>query len=169
MHVPRAPVLIAYDGSPSARRAIREAAELLGSRRMLVVTVWEPALAYVPLTMPSVGGLDVPEPTMIDPEAGRAIEHNLHQRAEQVSRDGAELARSVGLEAEPLAVPDAGEGRVAEAILAVAAERHVAAIVTGSRGLGGIRARLEGSTSSGLLKHASCPVILVHESDQPHH
>ena len=43
-----------------------------------------------------------------------------------------------------------------------------AAIVVGSRGLGGIRARLEGSTSKGLLKHASCPVLVVHETEEGH-
>ena len=40
------PVLIAYDGSDTAGRAVREAAKLFGSRPVLVVTVWEPALAY---------------------------------------------------------------------------------------------------------------------------
>ena len=40
-----APVLIAYDGSDTARHAVREAARLLGSREVLVVTIWEPALA----------------------------------------------------------------------------------------------------------------------------
>ena len=39
------PVLIAYDGSDTARRAVREAAKLFGSRQVLVVTVWEPGLA----------------------------------------------------------------------------------------------------------------------------
>ena len=42
-----APVLIAYDGSDTARRAVREAGKLFGSRQALVVTVWEPGLAYV--------------------------------------------------------------------------------------------------------------------------
>ena len=38
--------MIAYDGSDTARRAVREAGKLFGSRQVLVVTVWEPALAY---------------------------------------------------------------------------------------------------------------------------
>jgi nucleotide-binding universal stress UspA family protein len=40
--------------------------------------------------------------------------------------------------------------------------------VVGSRGLGGIRARLEGSTSKALLRHASSPVLVVHESEDEH-
>ena len=44
-----------------------------------------------------------------------------------------------------------------------AVEHGAAAIVVGSRGHSGIRARLEGSTSKALLKHATCPVIVVHD------
>jgi nucleotide-binding universal stress UspA family protein len=94
---PDAPILIAYDGSDCARQAVREAATLFGSRRVLVVTVW----------------------------------------AEDVD--------------------------VADAIVGLAREREVAAIVVGSRGLKGLRARLEGSTSNAVLRHASCPVIVVHD------
>jgi nucleotide-binding universal stress UspA family protein len=35
--------------------------------------------------------------------------------------------------------------------------------VVGSRGLTGLRARLEGSTSNAVLKHAPCPVVVVHD------
>jgi nucleotide-binding universal stress UspA family protein len=83
------------------------------------------------------------------------------RHAERVSRDGAELARSLGLDAEPLAVPDAGD--VAGTILNAAAEHKAVAIIVGSRGLSGLRARLEGSTSAAVIKRASCPVIVVHE------
>jgi Universal stress protein family len=37
------------------------------------------------------------------------------------------------------------------------------AIVVGSRGLSGLRERLEGSTSNAVAKRASCPVVLVHD------
>jgi nucleotide-binding universal stress UspA family protein len=153
-----APVLIAYDASDAARRAVREAAELFGSRRALVVTVWEPGLAYDATALPTAG-LEMP-PIPVDVEEAREVEHELHERASRTARDGAELARSVGLQAEPLAVAD--EAHVADAIVALAEKQQVAAIVVGSRGLTGLRARLEGSTSKVVLKHASCPVLVVH-------
>ena len=52
--------------------------------------------------------------------------------------------------------------RVAEAITDQAQEIGAAAIVVGSRGLSGLRARMEGSTSNAVLKHAPCPVLVVH-------
>ena len=153
-----APVLIAYDGSDTARRAVREAAKLFGSRQVLVVTVWEPALAYE-TAMPSVG-LEL-EAVPVDVEGAREVEEELHQRARRTAQDGAELAQSAGLQAKGLAVAD--EFHVADAIVGLAREKGVAAIVVGSRGLTGLRARLEGSTSNAVLKHAPCPVVVVHD------
>jgi nucleotide-binding universal stress UspA family protein len=152
------PVLIAYDGSDTARRAVREAAKLFGSRQVLVVTVWEPGLAYE--TAMPMAGLEM-EPVPVDVEGAREVEDELHQRARRTAHDGAELAQSLGLQAKGLAVAD--EVHVADAIVGLARKRGVAAIVIGSRGLRGLRARLEGSTSKAVLKDAPCPVVVVHD------
>ena len=132
-----APVLVAYDGSDAARRAIQKTAELLGSRRAVVLTVWKP-------------GLSVDE---VSDTQGQA-------RAERIAEEGDELAQSLGLQAETLAV--AAKGTVAETIIERARERDVAAIIVGSRGLSGIRARLEGSVSMAVLKESPSPVLIVH-------
>lgn len=153
-----APVLIAYDGSDSARRCISEAAELFGSRRVVVMTVWEPGLAYA-IAMPTspLGGLS---PATVDVGVTREADEELQERAERIARDGADLARAAGLEAEAIAVAEAT--RVSDAITDQARETGAAAIVIGSRGLSGLRARMEGSTSGTVLKHAPCPVLVVH-------
>jgi nucleotide-binding universal stress UspA family protein len=154
-----APVLIAYDGSDPARRCVSETAELFASRRVVVVTVWEPGLisaAAMPMSDWGTGGA-----AMMDVDAARKVDDELEMRAERIASDGAELARSAGLEAAPLAVP--GQARVAETIVEQAREIGAAAIVIGSRGLSGLRARMQGSTSSAVLKHAPCPVLVVHD------
>jgi nucleotide-binding universal stress UspA family protein len=154
-----APVLIAYDGSDAARRAISETAELFSSRSVLVATVWEEGLAYSAAAMPTAG-LEL-QPVPADFGEAQKIGEELQARARRIAEGGAELARSAGLQAEAFAV--AGDFQVADAIVELARERRVAAIVIGSRGLTGLRARLEGSTSSGVLKRASCPVVVVHD------
>jgi nucleotide-binding universal stress UspA family protein len=158
--VPTETAIVAFDGSPAARQAVNEAAKILGSYRILVVTVWEPGLAYAGPAGPPDEGIVAP---VVDPGVALEIDRAIHDQAEATSREGAALANSLGLDAHPLAAPD--EGTVANTILELARERQAAVIVVGSRGLGAIRARLEGSTSKHLLKHASCPVIVVHESD----
>jgi nucleotide-binding universal stress UspA family protein len=157
-----APILIAYDGSDSARRAVHEAGKLFGPRRAVVVTVWEPDLGYEVAAMSSPTDLEGAGPGAFDVAEAQEVNDALRARAERIAHDGAELARSVGLEVSgAVAVPD--ERNVAEAILELARERRAAAIIIGSRGLSGLRARLEGSTSDAVLKHAACPVVVVHD------
>jgi nucleotide-binding universal stress UspA family protein len=105
-------------------------------------------------------GVDM-QPATIDIGESQELERELQARARRIAEEGAGLARSAGLRAEPLAV--AGEVRAADAIVELARERRAAAIVIGSRGLSGLRARLEGSTTSRVLKHAPCPVVVVHD------
>lgn len=52
--------------------------------------------------------------------------------------------------------------RPAQALLAAA--EHAQLVVVGSRGRGGVRGLLLGSTSQHLLHHAPCPVAVVHTS-----
>ena len=152
-------VILAYDGSAAARQAIIAAAKLLKGCRILVVTVWEEGLAY---TVAAPGGAMLMT-APVDPEVAREVDVGLHREAEQVASKGAEMAGSLGLEAEPLPLPEARN--IAHTLIDLAREQRAAAIVVGSRGLGGIRARLEGSTSKGLLAHAPCPVLVVHATE----
>jgi nucleotide-binding universal stress UspA family protein len=154
-----APVLIGYDGSGTARRAIRETATLFGSRRALVVTVWEPGLAY------EVDRIPAGEPNMalspVDVAGTQEVDEALEARAHRIADDGTELAKSLGLQAEALVVAE--EHNVSDSIVKLAQKRGVAAIVVGSRGRSGLRARLEGSTSIAVVKHSSCSVLVVHD------
>ena len=89
------------------------------------------------------------------------LERDAEERAHRISREGAALARSVGLDAE--AVSRAEPGDIAETIVAVSRERDASLVVIGSRGLGGPLRRLAGGTASRVLEHAPCPVLVVHE------
>jgi nucleotide-binding universal stress UspA family protein len=153
-----APVLIGYDGSAPARRAVHEAAELFGSRTALVVTVWESTMVdYEPVT----GTADVEMAPVIDYQSTQEFNDAARARADRMAEDGAQLARSAGLQAEALALAD--EANAAKTIVELARDRQAAAIVVGSRGLSGLRARLQGSTSNAVLKHSPCPVLVVHD------
>ena len=153
------PIVIAFDGSEVARAAIAAAATLLTNRRALVVTVWESGLGLAAMTTPP----EVSMAPFADPGLGLELDHDLQQHAERVAAEGAQLARSLGLEAEPQATPDAGN--IPQTILEVARQERASVLVIGSRGLSGLRARLEGSTSKGVVKDADCPVLVVHGPD----
>jgi nucleotide-binding universal stress UspA family protein len=141
-----APILICYDGSPGAARAIEGAAKLLGSRRAVVLDVAPPITAAE-----SVATLSSVVP-------GAAFEGLNTAEADQVAAKGAELARSSGFEAEArgaLAAP------TWEGVVDVADELDAAVIVIGSRGLDGLREIVEGSLSHEVAQHAGRPVLIV--------
>jgi nucleotide-binding universal stress UspA family protein len=140
------PILLCYDGSEGADRAITAAALLFGDRRAIVLDIGSPVTAAesVALVSPVVPGAAFEELNTAD--------------ALSRARAGAEAARRAGFEAEPraeLAAP------TWEGIVAVAEEIDAAVIVVGTRGLSGPRELFEGSVSHQLAEHAGRPVLMV--------
>jgi nucleotide-binding universal stress UspA family protein len=153
-----APVLIAYDGSELSRAAVRCAAELFAGRPAVLATVWEPGLAAVPVGLPDTIGVGT-LPT--DPATVEAVDRLQREHASTVAGDGAEFARSVGLAAEPQAVPD--EVDVADTLLGIARERGAAVVVVGTHGISGLRSRLLGSVSRKLIEHCDRPLLVIRD------
>ena len=155
------PVLIAFDGSPTALRALREAAELLAPRAGLVVVVWEAGAAYDFATIPSAS-LELP-PAQLDLRRAAELDQALYANAERLARHGAAVARSLGMPADALAVAD--ELTVSETLVRIADEVDAAAIVVGRHDHGALHDVLVGSTAKGLLRRAPCPVLVVRSAD----
>jgi nucleotide-binding universal stress UspA family protein len=141
-----APILICYDGSEGARRAIDAAAELLGPRRAVVLDVGPLVTAVESLTV-------------LAPVAPSAAFEELNEDdTRERASAGAEQARRAGFDAEAragLAAPTWG------GIVDVADEIDAAVIVLGSRGLKGARELVEGSVSHEVAEHAGRPVLIV--------
>ena len=152
------PVLIAYDGSEVSRSAVRHAAELFAGRPTVVATVWEPGLAAMPMGLPDTMGVGALPP---DPDTVEAVDRSQHEHASTVAAEGAEFARSVGLAAEPQAVPDVVD--VADTLIDIARERGAAVVVVGSHGISGLRSRLLGSVSRKLIQHCDRPVLVIRD------
>jgi nucleotide-binding universal stress UspA family protein len=151
-----APILIGYDGSEFARAAVRHASELFAGRPAVVVTVWEPGMREVPVAFPGSMGVSVVAP---DPATVEAIDRDQREQASAIAADGVEFALSVGLVAEPQAVPD--EVDVADTLIDMARRRDAAVIVVGSRGISGLRRHLLGGVSRKLVEHSDRPVLVT--------
>ena len=154
-----APVLVGYDASELSKAAVRQAADLFPERPTMLVTVWEPGLATMALT--PMGIYDAGLPAMIppDPETAEAVDRAQREHASRVAAEGAELARSLGLAAEPHAVPD--ELDVADTLIALARERSAAVVVVGSQGMSWRRSRLLGGVSRKLIEQCDRPVLVI--------
>lgn len=160
-----APALVAFDGSPEGRAAVKQAAVLFGGRPLLVVTVWDAGLAAMslPITQGEVSATYMPP----DPAAVVAVDRAVASHATTTAEDGARLAREAGApDVEPIAVAD--ELDAAEALLTIAEARGAAVIVVGSRGYSGLKARLHGSTTQKLLHRTLRPVLIVRTDRTDH-
>jgi nucleotide-binding universal stress UspA family protein len=130
-------ILVAYDGSESAKRALDYAAKLANGDRVTVVSVAE--------ELPQFGRA----PAMVVPE-----EHE--ERLRELSEAVAALqAKGIALHAVER------HGDPAALIVDEAEKEHAELIVIGTRGLSAAKRWLLGSVSTKVLHHAPCDVLVV--------
>lgn len=141
-----APILICYDGTAGAERAIVAAATLLGPGRAVVLDISPPITAEeAPVTVSPVF-------------PGAALEETNLSAASQTAGRGAEIARSSGFDAEARGALSAPTW---QGIVDVADELDAPVIVIGSRGLNGLKEVVDGSVSHQVAEHAGRPVLIV--------
>lgn len=147
--VQRKPVVVGYDGSDGAKRAVLWAAHYASAAqlRLVVVHCW-----VWPLFTHDLG-----------PVTG-VQDSGLRREAEKLADEGRDLAA----EAEPhLDV----RRRLIVGLPAgnlTALSQQASLLVTGTRGLGGFAGLLVGSVSFHLASSASCPVVVVREARADH-
>jgi nucleotide-binding universal stress UspA family protein len=161
-------VLLCYDGSELARRALEGSAAVVADRDATVLTVWESmgsALLRHPFPQHGASiGRDLKE---ISEEVVAELDEGTASRAEATAAEGVEIARAVGFEAEPLvrrAVARATERdtvTVWRAIVDAAQELDASAVVLGTSGRSGLGSALLGSVSNGVVHHSTRPVLVV--------
>jgi nucleotide-binding universal stress UspA family protein len=146
-------IVVGYDGSDSADRALARAAEVARafSAKLVVVTVAElppyvPPYAAGPETGLTAMPIDEPVLADVDPEE---IVGGVLERAK---------GRLAGADAEY----EARSGAADDALIEVADERHADLIVVGTREPGFLARIFEGSVSRDLAKRAHCDVLIVH-------
>jgi nucleotide-binding universal stress UspA family protein len=133
-------VVVGYDGSAHARRALERAAAVAEPGDEVIV------LSAVTLT-PPVGRGPGPAP----------IREEDRERQRAALQEAAELLAGRGLHVRPVE----GIGDPAEAIVAEARESGADLIVVGTRGLGLAERITLGSVSSKVVHHAPCDVLVV--------
>ncbi len=144
-------VVIAYDGTPNAQRAVRYAGSFLSAQRAVVLTVWAP---MGPGPDPVSIDLDGP-PDPLDPDDVDIA----YADAQRTNLEGTELARSAGLPAESLCL--AAGGTVWRTIIDAADTLGADLIVTGTRGNTGLRSLMQSSVADRVLRHGRRPVLIV--------
>lgn len=136
-------ILLALDGSKEAHAAALAAVELADrmDSELHVVHVGEVRPVYHPERHGYLARYEE-----LQEDAQRLLE----EQVEQVKAAGGVVAGA-----------HLRMGRPDEEIIGLSEEIGAGVIVTGSRGLGGIRRALMGSVSSSVVQHAHCPVMVV--------
>ena len=149
---PDAPVLLCYDGSDNAKQALVSAGELFPDRAALVLHVWEPLSSVA--SVPRIPGLQA---ALV--EGLSEMDRTGAELSEKLAEEGVQLASEAGFQAEGFS--EQRDGRAWRAILAVARERGVAAVVVGRRGASAVELAVMGSVSNAVAQHADRPVLVV--------
>jgi nucleotide-binding universal stress UspA family protein len=141
------PLLIAYDGSEPARRAITAARALVEEGRAVVLLyVYKPTERSTGVAQGMTGGR-IDAPVASEPEAHDVLE------------EGAAAAREAGFSVEArLVAADKPTGQI---IVQTAEELGAPAIVMGQRGHSGLKSVLLGSVSRDVVTADHRPVLLV--------
>ncbi|MEA2323330.1 MAG: hypothetical protein QOD81_3180 [Solirubrobacteraceae bacterium] len=133
-------ILVGYDGSEPAKRALQRVADMAGpDDEVLVVAVAEMHARAV-----------LTEGAQLDPS-------ELPKRRRDLEEANAFLAER-GVEAETILA----QGEPGDAIVKIAHERDADLIVVGHRGMNALERILLGSVSSKVVHRAPCDVLVVH-------
>lgn len=132
-------IAVAVDGSENSMRAVEQAAALAALIPGCTVDVL------------SVIAIDVYSDMVYDP-----IEAHGEAQTELV-HPALDLLKSAGIEAQVQLV----HGRPADEIVRYAAKAGVDLVVIGSRGLNALQEFAIGSVSHKVIKHCTCPVLVV--------
>ncbi len=147
MRIFPATILLATDGSRDAELARATAIDLANS------TDSELHLVTVARGYPSY---DVRNPSVLE-QLRKLAEAILNEQAEKVEQEGGKVAE------KHLRI---AERHRAQQIVQVAEDIGAGLIVMGCRGLGRIRKALIGSVSDSVIRHAHCPVLVVHPEQE---
>jgi nucleotide-binding universal stress UspA family protein len=148
-HEATGPLMLCYDGSECAKHAIATAAELCAPRRALALHAWQSWIAHAP----ALAGVSKTVHGM-----AAELDEIADDQSADVVKEGLERGREHGFTAEGLS--ERADGPTWKTILDAAEAHDCAAIVVGSRGLGGISAAL-GSTSNAVVHNSRRPVLVV--------
>jgi nucleotide-binding universal stress UspA family protein len=144
------PILICYDNSESARRAVSTVARTLNGDDATLLHVWSPPEKVL---SDAFSAPETDHPTFAE------LERVSKERAGEIVEEGCALAAREGVDAH--GVTRCNRSTVWETILDAADELDVQAIVIGTRGTTAVQSNLLGSVSNAVVHHSHRPVLLV--------
>jgi nucleotide-binding universal stress UspA family protein len=141
-------IVVGTDGSDTAKKAVKEAADLASAVGAAVNLV----SAYVPVSNQRLReeARQVPDDVQWQVTPREDVDSMLEDAAEELSNAGVSQVKTHAREGDP-----------ADAILDVAEEEGADLIVVGNKGMSGAKRFLLGSVPNKVSHHAPCSVLIV--------
>jgi nucleotide-binding universal stress UspA family protein len=150
-------ILVPLDGSEHSDRALETALQ--------IATKFDGKVTLLHVYSVTVTPVVIPEPTTLNPtgvpiatsaEVSKMVDA-ARDAGKKILADAEKKVREKNVEVETLL----REGNSSQEIVKTAKEGQFDLIVIGARGVHRIRDLLMGSVTEGVVKHASCPVLVV--------
>lgn len=143
-------ILICFDGSDRAAHAITVSGQLFPGATAKILHIWEP-IEHI-----------VARYAVLAPYLGEDVDNadeGVQEHSTAVAQDGAKLAQAAGLNAT--AHSETLVATVWEAVIDASKRLGADVIITGTRGLHGVREVLVGTLSHALLQHSELPILAI--------
>jgi nucleotide-binding universal stress UspA family protein len=149
--------LIAYDGSPEGQGLLGAIPALFPASTARVLTIYEGPLE-MEIALASAGGVGY---VGLDDDAWASFERTSQEEALATAGEASAALIAAGLTADTAAERARTGASTVARILQAAEDWGADVIATGTRGRGGVKRALLGSTSTALLHGADRPVLVV--------
>lgn len=150
-------ILVPIDGSEHSSRALDVAVQIAKEFHGKLSLIHVYSVSVAPVIVPEPSAMTPPSALLMSSVETSKVAEAAREVGNRILSDSASKAEAQKVEVEMLLK----EGHTVQEIIKTAKEGDFGLIVIGARGLSHIRVLLLGSTTDGVIHHASCPVLVV--------
>lgn len=150
-------VLVPLDGSEHSLRALDLAIQIAKEYKGKLTLIHVYSVSVRPVILPEPATLAPSSVSMVTAEEISKVAEANRVAGERVLTDGEHRATAEQIPVETML----REGQTVQEIVKASKEGKFDLIVIGARGMSKIRELLSGSVTDGVIRHSSCPVLVV--------
>ncbi len=149
--------MVPLDGSEHSLKALNVAIQLAKKFKSKITLIHAYSVVSRVIVAPEPTTLTPPMAPVVTPLEVSKVAEAARKTGNNILADGEEKVKAEGIQVETLLK----EGNIVQEIVNAAREGNFDLIVMGARGISKIKELLLGSVSDGVIRHASCPVLVV--------
>lgn len=150
-------ILVPIDGSEHSSKALDVAVQIAREFNGKIALIYVYSVYVAPIMMPEPSAMTPPSPPLITSVEISRVSEAERKAGDRILEDAESKVKAENVEVEKLLK----EGHIVQQIIKTAKEGSFGLIVIGARGISRIREFLLGSTTDGVIHHATCPVLVV--------